>query len=63
MPIYDYVCEECGKEEEVFAFITEPPPTCHEKPMKKLLGPFMIRKGGGLYSMDKPEAKTMGDLE
>ncbi len=54
MPLYEYKCEICGKEEEVFAHLNDPPPDCDGKPMTKLLSSFTIRKGGGLYSLDIP---------
>ena len=63
MPLYEYKCEKCEKEEEVFAGVNDPPPEHCGNPMKRLISSFFIRKGGGLYSVDNPEPKPWGDLD
>lgn len=36
MPLYDYICRECGEVREVFAHHTDAPPECHG-PMTRML--------------------------
>ena len=57
MPTYEYKCEKCGHEFEVFQFMTEPPvkkcPECGGH-VKKLIGKGsgLIFKGSGFYETD-----------
>jgi len=69
MPTYDYVCQSCGKDYEVFQRMSEDPHTecnCEQKqPVKRKIGTGagIIFKGGGFYETDfkeksgKPAAK------
>lgn len=67
MPIYEYLCEDCGKITETLQKMSEPPPkTCGEcggKHIAKLVSRSAFQlKGGGWYSdlyssSKKPEAK------
>lgn len=63
MPLYDYYCEACEKEYEVFHKIGEKTPDCeiHGTPMKTILSPVHVRKGAGLYSMDGPKKDRFED--
>jgi len=47
MPLYDYICPECGRGIEIIQNIDEPAPGCIHclKPMKKQLGEFVFRFG------------------
>jgi len=57
MPTYEYKCEKCGHEFEVFQSMTEPPvkkcPECGG-PVTKLIGTGagLIFKGSGFYETD-----------
>ena len=56
MPIYGYVCEQCGQETEVLQGINDAPlrscPNCMG-PVRKLLYPTgVIFKGSGFYTTD-----------
>ena|ERR671937_816035 len=56
MPIYGYVCEQCGQETEVLQGINDAPlrscPNCMG-PVRKLLYPTgVIFKGTGFYTTD-----------
>jgi len=58
MPTYDYRCDQCGHELEVFQSITEAPkkkcPQCGKLKLKRLLGTGagVIFKGSGFYETD-----------
>jgi putative FmdB family regulatory protein len=66
MPIYGYVCRQCGHEFEVLQGINEAPlKSCPEcmGPLQKLLYPVgVIFKGSGFYTTDyKGGSKASGD--
>lgn len=65
MPIYEFECEDCQTVEEVMQSFDDPPPVCkvHKKEMKRLLSLTKVRKGGGLYSVDKYVPEKFGDYE
>ena len=49
MPMYDYLCETCGKTEEKIALLGSPPPTCCDVIMKRLFkGSMGIRDSKSL---------------
>ena len=58
MPTYDYVCDGCGHELELFQSITAKPkkkcPKCGEKRLRRLIGPgaALVFKGSGFYKTD-----------
>ncbi|HED64597.1 MAG TPA: zinc ribbon domain-containing protein [Planctomycetes bacterium] len=58
MPTYDYRCEGCGHELELFQSITESPkrkcPSCGKLRLKRVIGPGagIIFKGSGFYETD-----------
>lgn len=58
MPTYDYKCDHCGHEMEVFQSITAKPlkkcPACGKLKLKRLLGigAGLIFKGSGFYETD-----------
>lgn len=58
MPTYDYQCQACGHELEIFQPITESPkkkcPRCGKLRLKRLLGTGagVIFKGSGFYETD-----------
>jgi putative FmdB family regulatory protein len=67
MPIYGYVCKQCGHEFEVLQGINEEPlKSCPEcmGPLQKLLYPVgVIFKGSGFYTTDykgSPKAASDG---
>lgn len=73
MPIYEYVCTECGHEEEVIQKISEKPltkcPKCNKQKLKKLVSSSAFQlKGEGWYVTDfkdknKKTAATATDGE
>lgn len=65
MPIYEYECEKCRKVKEIFHDINDESPLCeiHNIPMKRLISLTTIRKGAGLYSIDKYEVPKFGDYK
>ena len=58
MPTYDYACEKCGHEFELFQQMTAPVkrkcPECGKNALKRLIGTGagVIFKGGGFYETD-----------
>lgn len=63
MPTYDYVCEACKHEFELFQSITAEPekkcPECGKRKLRRLIGPgaALIFKGSGFYKTDyRPES-------
>jgi putative FmdB family regulatory protein len=58
MPTYDYVCDACGHEFELFQSIKAEPekkcPECGKKKLRRLIGPgaALVFKGSGFYKTD-----------
>jgi putative FmdB family regulatory protein len=58
MPTYDYVCDACGHEFELFQSITEPVkrkcPECSKPKLRRLIGTgaAIMFKGSGFYKTD-----------
>ena len=58
MPTYDYVCDACEHQFELFQSITESPkkkcPECGKMKLRRLIGPgaAVIFKGSGFYQTD-----------
>ena len=58
MPTYDYRCEACGHELELFQSITESPkkkcPECSQLKLKRIIGTGagILFKGSGFYQTD-----------
>ncbi len=57
MPTYEYRCEECQHQFEVFARMSDPPPaecaSCGSSQLTKVLFPVAIQyKGSGFYATD-----------
>ncbi|MEA1950777.1 MAG: zinc ribbon domain-containing protein [Planctomycetota bacterium] len=58
MPTYDYVCDACEHEFELFQSIKAEPetkcPECGKKKLRRLIGPgaAVIFKGSGFYQTD-----------
>ncbi len=58
MPTYDYVCDACAHQFELFQPITEGPkrkcPACGRLKLRRLIGPgaAIVFKGSGFYSTD-----------
>ena len=67
MPIYEYRCEKCGKEFELFRSITNNgSPSCNscKGPMKKLISRSSFHlKGTGWYVTDYAGKKSTGQEE
>lgn len=63
MPTYEYVCESCGHDMEVFQRMSEDPlqqcPSCETPALKRKigLGAGIIFKGGGFYETDFKDRK------
>ncbi|MGC9450623.1 MAG: FmdB family zinc ribbon protein [Oceanipulchritudo sp.] len=63
MPTYEYACEHCGNELEVFQRMSDDPlevcPACHTPSLKRKigLGAGIIFKGGGFYETDFKDRK------
>lgn len=63
MPTYEYVCESCGHDLEVFQRMSEDPlkecPSCESPALKRKigLGAGIIFKGGGFYETDFKDRK------
>ena len=58
MPTYDYECDACGHQWELFQKITDDPikkcPTCNKKKARRLFGTgaAIVFKGSGFYQTD-----------
>ena len=58
MPTYDYVCDACEHQFELFQSIKEDPkkqcPSCGKKKLRRLIGPgaAIVFKGSGFYTTD-----------
>jgi putative FmdB family regulatory protein len=58
MPTYDYVCDACDNQFELFQSIKEDPkkqcPECGKKKLRRLIGPgaAIVFKGSGFYTTD-----------
>jgi putative FmdB family regulatory protein len=58
MPTYDYICDECGHEFEVYESITAEPrkdcPECSRDALRRKIGPgaAILFKGSGFYQTD-----------
>ncbi len=58
MPTYDYVCDACEHEFELFQSITEQPkrkcPECRRMKLRRRIGPgaAIVFKGSGFYKTD-----------
>jgi putative FmdB family regulatory protein len=58
MPTYDYVCDFCEHQFELFQSIKEDPkkqcPMCGKKKLRRLIGPgaAIVFKGSGFYTTD-----------
>jgi putative FmdB family regulatory protein len=58
MPTYDYVCEACNHEFELFQSMKEEPkrkcPECGKNKLRRLIGPgaALVFKGSGFYKTD-----------
>lgn len=57
MPIYEYLCNECGKPSEISHRMSDPPardcPLCGKPALTKLISAAGFRlKGGGWYETD-----------
>jgi putative FmdB family regulatory protein len=58
MPTYDYVCDACGHQFEMFQSIKDEPikkcPECSKKKLRRLIGPgaAIVFKGSGFYKTD-----------
>ena len=54
MPIYNYICSECGHQLKILAKMSDPPettcPNCHQESLKRQIGRTAFQlKGGGWY--------------
>jgi len=67
VPIYEYVCGDCGKRTEVIQRLHERPirlcPHCGGKVKKKVSAPAIRFKGSGFYITDYAQAKKEGKAE
>lgn len=70
MPIYEYLCESCGKLTEVVQKFSEPPPKkcaeCGSRKLARLVSRSAFQlKGGGWYSdlYSTPKKKTTASGE
>ena len=69
MPIYEYLCENCGKELEIIQKISEDPlvdcPECGKSSLRKKISAVGFQlKGTGWYATDfkdKPKAPVVTD--
>jgi putative FmdB family regulatory protein len=69
MPIYEYVCDDCGKQREVIQKITDQPlrtcPDCGGKVHKLISQTSFVLKGNGWYVTDyaSPERKKAQEAD
>ena len=68
MPTYEYRCESCGNQMEIFARMSDPAPaacdTCGGGELTKLLFPVAVHyKGSGFYSTDYGGKRSTGPGE
>lgn len=69
MPTYEYVCQQCGHQLEVFQRMSDDPlktcPECEEQALKRKIGvgAGIIFKGGGFYETDFKDKKGTRDTE
>jgi putative FmdB family regulatory protein len=67
VPIYEYVCSDCGKKTEVIQRVGERPirlcPHCGGKVKKAFSAPAIQFKGTGFYITDYASAKKEGKKE
>jgi putative FmdB family regulatory protein len=68
MPIYEYLCSECGHQVEVLQKISDEPlkdcPACGKPAMKKMVSAAAFRlKGGGWYETDFKSGKKKNVAE
>lgn len=67
MPTYDYACQNCGHELEVFQLMSAAPivdcPSCDNPSLKRKIGTGagLIFKGGGFYETDFKDKKGKAD--
>lgn len=52
MPIYEYRCESCKKQVEELQRMTDPPPTCCDQEMKKLMSATSFILAGTGWARD-----------
>ena len=57
MPIYEYICEKCGKTVEAIQKVDDPPPECHGEMKKLISNSSFILKGKGWYATDYKDKK------
>jgi putative FmdB family regulatory protein len=58
MPIYEYVCEKCGKEKEVFQKVNDTAPVCCDQEMKRLMSLAGFKLVGGNWYKDGYTSKS-----
>jgi len=62
MPIYEYVCQACGKETEILHKISDPTPKkcpkCGKMAQRLLSTPAVVFKGSGFYKTDSRGAAS-----
>jgi len=65
VPLYEYLCESCGRRSEVLQRLDEPPlaacPHCGGKVRKLLSAPAFQFKGSGWYLTDYARKGTKGE--
>ena len=67
MPTYDYACQNCGHQLEIFQLMSAAPivdcPSCETPSLKRKIGTGagLIFKGGGFYETDFKEKKGKAD--
>ena len=58
MPLYEYRCEECGKEVELLQSRDEEPPCCCGEVMKRLISKSSFRLVGSGWAKDGYSKET-----
>jgi putative FmdB family regulatory protein len=65
MPIYEYLCEGCGKHHEIMQKITDAPytvcPDCGGKMKKQISNTSFVLKGTGWYATDYASDRRKSD--